>query len=879
MDVDEIFQSVFPCDSILSITSAPTSVLTSGTAPLAYSSATVSAASTAAVPDSATAAVPSSIATAAAAAAGSPADASHSHYHQLALVNSNHGYDPSTSGLSNALPDTGDFAHDTVSPTSPFHLTPSPQSNSANQLPLTYHSPETSAPIAPPTSPSHLPVSCSFPAPGATFSPTFHSMMTMLNGDGRLEHDDDSRNIMGHYSSCRERSSDVGNNDVFVSALNDSVSYEHPSSTFTDPMPLAQYSPPALELQPSMQSYPGSQSRIQRQAQPTALPQHGPEQYSFNLYGTSTHGATYGAPPQLPAQTQLQSSAPWRSQPTTHRFTHSGGQSPTVSRRQHISNSLYTNQIPVRPVATSATTAVASTGAASPRISRINSVSAVAASRPPSSVAAAANTASTTNSTAPSPPCTPHSTSHCKRSGGPPSAAPTNDVAATAAAAAAAAEAAAAATVTTTTPISCASKAAAAAPTTVGVSASGKIGKARDKLAKLHKRLKCFSQEQLVEHVLNLVRSDVLSEKAIYDTMSHLKIDHLLQQCRALRSAVLTDISIHTSSLSPNAIPSIITRGGSLNEDTLDGMVGNNCTAVDIKNDIELKTIPSSVLDSACFKHCRKSLQRYRAGVCSLGKMLVDGTLWTDLLRFCIGALCINNGLPTWTEEAHNKPTHFVMKKLHWFAEKAASALVKAKSSVFTISGNRTANGVVSAAHSPFQNEFDALVAKCDIFPQAYSLLRGISSSDKFQQSIRFRPDVPIGDGSLGEEDVDGDADVEADVDVDEADAEVNTETRGITDGNLKTDVGGIQFRESKVGKHYSTESKIAVSGLHSERKSSTNNQEATAITRPTFVPNVMGAGENGAGTGILANQMETGEICNEGFSDPMSSSHLNIEL
>lgn len=874
MDVDDIFQSVFTCDSNPSLTSASTPAPAfESNPPVSCAAAVPAASSSVAVLGSATAAIPSSVAMAA--AAGPPANSSNSHHSQFGLVQPTHHLaHPDTSVMPNSLPQDTDFGHDTVAATSPFLLTTSSQSNPAHPLLSTYHSPETSTPSLHPTSPpSNLPVSGSFPAPGATFSPTFHSIITMLYGNGRLEHDDDSRNIIEQYSNCREQLLHGGNNTAPASGLNDSVGYEHPLSTFTNSVPSAQCLPPSKELQSNPPSYHKPQSPIQKHTRPLALPQHHPQQHSFGLHSSPIHDVIYEAPPQSPVQTQLQSYSPWQSQSTTHNPSlQSQSQSAMASCPQYDFNSRSINQVPNKPVTARTTTVLGSEGAAPLQVPQTNSVS--AAPRPCSaSLITAANTPSTTNSSAPSPPCTPHSTSHYKRGGGPPSAATfaTNDISVPAAATAAA----------TTTPTSCPAKAPAAASAAAGVSTTGKIGKARDKLAKLHKRLKCFSQEQLVEQVLHFVRADVLSERTVYDTMSHLKIDHLIQRCYALRRSVLIDISRHMRNLPSNETGSSGPRGASADGDVLDGIVGSNSTIGDEKDDIELKDIPNSVLDATCFKHCRKSLQKYRSGVCSLGKMLVDGTLWTDLLRFCIGALSINNGLPIWIEEAHNKPTRFVTKKLHWFAEKAASALLKMKSSTLSATGTRSANGGASTfADSPIQYEFDALVAKCDIFPQAYSLLREMSSSDR-SQGNRFRPDAPNGYASIREEDADADVDIDANLDA-EADADIDADGSGLVDGNLKINIGRVHLRNGRASENYSSEAKEAVSGADSGRTSPVTNLETGTNIRRIFAPGMMGVGEDGSGrvgTDSFVDQVGMGEVYNGTFGIPMSSPHLDIEM
>lgn len=62
-----------------------------------------------------------------------------------------------------------------------------------------------------------------------------------------------------------------------------------------------------------------------------------------------------------------------------------------------------------------------------------------------------------------------------------------------------------------------------------------------------------------------------------------------------------------------------------------------------------------------------------------MAKNLVEASLWTDVIDFCIAADTVNAETPVWSEAGHNRTKRSVRTKLEQFALKAATALSKPK--------------------------------------------------------------------------------------------------------------------------------------------------------------------------------------------------------
>ena len=83
--------------------------------------------------------------------------------------------------------------------------------------------------------------------------------------------------------------------------------------------------------------------------------------------------------------------------------------------------------------------------------------------------------------------------------------------------------------------------------------------------------------------------------------------------------------------------------------------------------------------DADAFRKCKKSLLSFKTSIINMGKTLVEASLWTDVLRFCVAAAQVNEGTPLWLETSHNKIRNTVRSKLEHFAMRAATALSRVK--------------------------------------------------------------------------------------------------------------------------------------------------------------------------------------------------------
>ena len=168
------------------------------------------------------------------------------------------------------------------------------------------------------------------------------------------------------------------------------------------------------------------------------------------------------------------------------------------------------------------------------------------------------------------------------------------------------------------------------------VPASGtgsRVTKPRDKYGRLRKRLKCYSKDELMEQIIELVRSSDVEEKRVFASSPRLNIDTYLQECEQLQHTFSASIPAETTSAN----------------------------------------------DSIMFKKYKKQWNTFKQGVINLGKKLVDATLWVDVIKFCIGAIEIVQKVPSWEDTINDKVRSQLISKLVQFSEKAATSIVRVK--------------------------------------------------------------------------------------------------------------------------------------------------------------------------------------------------------
>lgn len=167
-----------------------------------------------------------------------------------------------------------------------------------------------------------------------------------------------------------------------------------------------------------------------------------------------------------------------------------------------------------------------------------------------------------------------------------------------------------------------------------------RVTKPRDKQAKLRKRLKCCTHEQLMEHLISLVRTNAVGEKVVYESTPPADIPALVGRCRDLRDGIYA---------------------------LLPGEAGT----------------ATSPYDAEAHRRCKKALAAFKSSVTSMGKTLVEASLWQSVIQYCVGAAEVNDQTPVWAEASHNKWRTSVVTKLEHFALRAVTAMGKSKTAVF----------------------------------------------------------------------------------------------------------------------------------------------------------------------------------------------------
>lgn len=166
-----------------------------------------------------------------------------------------------------------------------------------------------------------------------------------------------------------------------------------------------------------------------------------------------------------------------------------------------------------------------------------------------------------------------------------------------------------------------------------------RVPKKKDKHARLRKRLKCCSHDQLMEQIIQLVRSSAVPEKVINDITPRVDMDHFLSKCKSLKDSIIAQLP----------------------DDALNS---------------------TQTLDGITYRKCKKAVTDYKNTVISMGKQLVDAALWSDVVLFCVAAARVTSETPVWVEAAHNKTRGIIRSKLEQFALKAATNMMKGKDAV-----------------------------------------------------------------------------------------------------------------------------------------------------------------------------------------------------
>lgn len=195
---------------------------------------------------------------------------------------------------------------------------------------------------------------------------------------------------------------------------------------------------------------------------------------------------------------------------------------------------------------------------------------------------------------------------------------------------------------------------------------TSKTAKGRDKLARLRKRLKCCSAEQLVVQMLELVRTDAVSENVMFSTVASVDVRHLLQKCENLHYVMISELprdGIAGEHKGENSISkdSGISDSHMRGDMTSDGVQGEKLRE----------------LDTAIAKLYRRNFSQYRTCVVSNGKLLQDAGLWKELISFCVGAESINKRTPIRAEDSLNKLCRQVWSRLEQYARKGVTEFAK----------------------------------------------------------------------------------------------------------------------------------------------------------------------------------------------------------
>lgn len=83
--------------------------------------------------------------------------------------------------------------------------------------------------------------------------------------------------------------------------------------------------------------------------------------------------------------------------------------------------------------------------------------------------------------------------------------------------------------------------------------------------------------------------------------------------------------------------------------------------------------------DGQAFRRCRKSLIVFKDAVTEMGRTLVEGCMWMDVIRYCAAAAKLNAETPVWQESAHNNTKSTIHSRLEKFAMRAIKAISKVK--------------------------------------------------------------------------------------------------------------------------------------------------------------------------------------------------------
>lgn len=168
----------------------------------------------------------------------------------------------------------------------------------------------------------------------------------------------------------------------------------------------------------------------------------------------------------------------------------------------------------------------------------------------------------------------------------------------------------------------------------VGLGGGTRAFKPRDRHARLRKRLKCRTHEQLVDELVELVRCGAVEESALYKVMNGIDVKALIGQCQEIAEQIYV------------MIPE-------------DGGRGR--------------------MDGETVKRCKKLMMGFKTKISNVGKTLVEGRYWTEVVEFCVGVAEVNKKLPGWGEGALDKVRTSIHAKLEQFVERSVKQTRKEK--------------------------------------------------------------------------------------------------------------------------------------------------------------------------------------------------------
>lgn len=167
-----------------------------------------------------------------------------------------------------------------------------------------------------------------------------------------------------------------------------------------------------------------------------------------------------------------------------------------------------------------------------------------------------------------------------------------------------------------------------------GLGCGTRVFKPRDKHARLRKRLKCRTHEQLVDELVELVRCGAVEESIVCKVMKRIDVEALIGQCEEMVEQIYM------------MIPEDAGRGR---------------------------------MDGEMVKRCKKLMTRFKMRINNMGKTLVEGQYWKEVVEFCVGAAEVSRKLSGWGEGALDKMRASIHGKLGQFVTKSVKKMGNGK--------------------------------------------------------------------------------------------------------------------------------------------------------------------------------------------------------